>query len=196
MTEQQEAKPPHNLPAEVWPANKPMEPPEGIPIIKPFKELMQFWPNDQWDRDDVVWVEPFERRYLAPLGEGIAKIFGVGLINDEQYISGPEDAKATYLSCVLTRSQIKEVHPGVFEWYPICIVIGGSIIVAVQVQADPANNNNIEIPMALCWASSDQEYIPIADPVTNKVDNPAVLLDVFRRYAQIEFAPPPPQPQI
>jgi len=178
------------MPMEEWPDDQPMEPPEGVPIIKPFRELMKFWPNDQWDRDDVQWVIPFEQRFLIPLGEGIAQIFGVGLISDEMYIAAPEEAKATHLSCVMTRSQIKEVSPGIFEWYPLCIVVKGSIVAAVQVRIDPANNN-IEIPMALCWANSDQEYIPVADPATNRIENPAVLLQVFDRYAQIEFAPPP-----
>lgn len=172
---------------EEWPDDKPLVPPEGTPIIRPFKQLMRFWPNDQWDRDDVAWVDQYERKYLAPLGENIAKIFRVDLINDAEYLSIPEDARVGQLSCVLTRSQIQEMRSGVFEWYPICVVVSGTIIAGVQVNLD-RSNQQIEIPKALLWSKAQQEYIPVFDQVTGKIENPAVLLQIFDRYMQLEFA--------
>lgn len=171
---------------EVWPDDKPFAPPEGTMIIRPFKGLMKFWPNDQADRPDTAWVQWYEQRYLAPLGAAVAQVFQVDLINDAEYIGMPDDAQASFLSCVLTRSQIREVHPGIHEWYPLCVVVKRSIVAAVQVRVDPANQK-IEIPRALVWAARDQEYCPVVDPQSGKIENPAVLLGIFARYAELEF---------
>jgi len=173
---------------EEWPEDEPIKPPDGTLIIQPFRELMQFWPNDQWDRDDAVWVQPYEQRFMAPLGNGMANIFGVNLINDEEYIGMPEEAKASFLSCVLTRSQIREVQTGIYEWYPLCVVVRYCIVVGVQVRID-RSNQKIEIPRAMLWSRQQQEYIPVFDQVAGKIENPAVVLRVLDRYAQLEFAP-------
>jgi len=174
------------LPMEEWPDDKPIGPPEGTPIIQPFKQLMKFWPNDQWDRDDVAWVLPWEQKYLAPLGQNIARIFGVDLINDQEYLSMPEEATVQQLSCVMTRSQIREVQTGIFEWYPICVVISMTIVAGIQVRLN-RTEGKIEIPKAMLWSRQQQEYVPVFDHVTGKIENPAVLLEIMHRYNQMEF---------
>lgn len=172
---------------EEWPEDKPFAPPEeGTMILRPFKELMRFWPNDQADRQDVQWLHQYEQRYIAPLGIGIAQVFHVDLINDDEYLGMPDEAKATYLSCIMTRSQVREIRQGTWEWYPICVVVRKCIVAAVQVRVDPANQK-IEIPMALVWSQEHQEYAPIRDDKAGKIENPAVLLDIFSRYAALEF---------
>ena len=173
---------------EEWPEDKQAGQTDGVAIIQPFKELMRFWPNDQPDREDVQWTHQYEQRYLAPLGAGIAKSFQVDLINDTDYITMPEEARASFLSCVLTRSEIKEVRPGIWEWYPICAVVRQHIVAAVQVQVD-RTNQRIEIPRALLWSKQQQEYVPVFDAQTGKIENPAVLFEIFSRYAAMEFGP-------
>jgi hypothetical protein len=176
-----------NMPLEEWPEDKQIAPPEGTMILKPFKELMQFWPNDQWFRDDVAWVDPLEQQFFSPLGKRIAEVFDVSLINDAEYISMPEDAKASFLSCVLTRSQIKEIRTGVFEWFPISVVVRYCVIAAVQTQVD-RSNRSVVIPQALVWSRDNHTYIPITDPTTGRIDNPAVLLKVFTKYIEMELS--------
>lgn len=163
----------------------PVTAPEGVPIIRPFKELTSFWPNDQADRDDVAWVAPFEAKYLQPFGRGIAKIFGVNLINDAEYISLPEDVKATHLFTVLTRSQIMEKHPGRFVWHPVCVVLKYVIMVAVEVMIDRANHK-IDITKMLLWSKAQQSYVPVFDEKAGKIENPAVIFQILEKYARME----------
>jgi len=176
---------PTNLIAEEWDPNEPMVPPEGTPIIRPFKELTTFYPNDQSNRDDVQWVQPYEHRYLRPLGENIARIFGVELARDNDYLQMPETVKATHLSCVLTRAQIRETQTGIFEWSPLCVVVKYCIMVAVQVRIH-RESNHLEIPKCLLWSNAQQEYVPVFDEASGRIDNPGVLLQVLAKYAQME----------
>jgi hypothetical protein len=163
----------------------PVTAPEGVPIIRPFKELTSFWPNDQADREDVSWVMPYEVKYLKPFGNGVAKIFGVNLIDDAEYIALPEDVKATHLFTVLTRSEIREKHPGKFVWYPVCVVLKYVIMVAVEVMIDRANQK-IDIMKMLLWSKSQQAYVPVFDEKAGKIENPAVLLQILEKYARME----------
>jgi len=176
---------PKNLVAEEWDTSKPMVPPEGTPIIRPFKELTTFYPNDQANCDDVQWVHPYEVRYLRPLGENIARIFGVELARDREYLQMPEEVKATHLSCVMTRAQIRETQTGIFEWSPLCVIVKYCIMVAVQVRID-RTHNLLEIPKCLLWSNAQQTYVPVFDEVTGKIENPGVLLQVLAKYAQME----------
>lgn len=158
-------------------------PPEGIQIIRPFKELTQFYPCEHPEQHD--WVGRFEVRYLRPLANNVARVFGVPLIDDAQYTEMPEEAKATYLSVVLTRADILQTIPGTFEWMPICVVARYSIVVGIQIRIDPANNK-IQIPMMLLWNNLDQQYVPVGDSVKGHIENPAVILQVLSRYARME----------
>ena len=176
---------PKNILAEEWDASQPMKPPEGTPIIRPFKELTTFYPNDQANRDDVQWVVPYETRYLRPLGDNIARIFGVSLARDHEYMQMPEEAKAAHLSCVMTRAQIQETQTGIFEWTPLCVVVKYCIMVAVQVRID-RHSNQIEIPKCLLWAKAQQAYVPVFDEAAGKIENPGVLLQILAKYAQME----------
>jgi len=176
---------PKNLMAEEWDTSRPMLPPDGTLIFRPFKELTTFYPNDQANRDDVQWVHPYEVRYLRPLGENIARIFGVHLARDREYIQMPEEVKATHLSCVMTRAQIRETQTGIFEWTPLCVIVKYCIMVAVHVRID-RNNNKIEIPKCLLWSKGQQEYVPVVDEVTGKIEHPGVLLQILATYAQME----------
>jgi len=164
---------------------KPVVAPAGVPIIRPYKDLTHFWPNDQSDRDDVSWVFPYEVRYLKPLGERIAQVFHVNLIDDDEYIGMPEEAKATQLSCVLTRSQLRDTGTGIFTWDPICVVVKYMVMVAVQIRLDQPNNR-IDIVKALLWANSQQTYVPVFDEKAGKIENPGVLLQILERYAGLE----------
>lgn len=180
-----EDKPVLKMPMEEWPDDKPIAPPDGSEIIQPFRDLTRFWPNDQWDRDDVNWVEPFERRYIQPLGMQVANIFQVDLIDDADYLSMPEEARASFLSCVMTRSQVREVASQTFGWNPICVVVRQFIMVAVEMKIHRPSGK-IEIPKCLLWSKHQQTYAPVFDEVTGRIENPGVILQILDRYARLE----------
>lgn len=174
-----------NFELEEWDENEPIAPPDGVPIVRPFKDLTQFWPNDQPQREDVSWVMPYEKRYLEPLGNGVAKVFGVNLINDQEYITLPENVKATHLFTVLTRSSIQEKHPGKFVWHPICVVVKYVITVAIEIMLD-RSNQQIDITKMFLWSNKQQTYAPVFDEKAGKIQNPAVLLQILERYSNLE----------
>jgi hypothetical protein len=165
------------------PEGEPCTPPDGIAIIRPFHELTIFDPCEALDEND--WVERFEMRYTRPLALGVARVFDVNLIDDATYIEMPEEAKSSYLSCVLTRAGIAQIRPGIFEWTPIVVVARYMIVVAIRVQIDAANNS-IAIPMLLLWNNAAQEYAPVVDEKAGKIENPAVILQILNRYAHME----------
>lgn len=177
---------PDNFKLEELPADAPCAPAdESCPIFKPFEGLMEFWPNDQWQRDDVSWVAPLEQSFLQPLGQQAARIFGVDLITDQEYIGVPEEIKGSHLFCVLTRARIQQTQLGIFEWYPICVVVRYCVMVAIQVRVQRASGQ-IEIPQCLLWSKDQQTYAPVFDEATGKIENPGVLLQVLDRYAHLE----------
>lgn len=159
------------------------DPPEGTQIFQPFKGLTHFWPNDQPHRQN--WLVPLEQKYLQPFGTLVANIFGVSLINDTDYLAIPEDDRARMLFTIMTRSDMQEVRPGIFEWYPICVVVKYCIMVGVKVQLDAADKK-MKMLMAQLWAKDQQTYVPIVDHVAGYIENPAVLLQILEKYARLE----------
>jgi len=176
-------KPPFKLNELDLPEGQEYEPPEGTRIIQPFKELTSHYAYEHREEDD--WLIPWEKDYLAPLGQGIARVFEVDLINDAQYNGLTEDQRATWLTCLLTRSQLRETQTGVFAWHPLCVVVKYCIMVAVEVRLD-RTKRTIEIPKFLLWANDQQSYIPIFDEKTGRIDNPADILQVLATYARME----------
>lgn len=168
-----------------WPDDKPIGPPSVNQIVQPFKELTQFYPNDQWHREDIQWVEALEKRFLVPFGEVVARIFRVDLIDDQDYISMPEETKAAVLSCVLTRSQIRETQTGYFEWYPVCVVVKYCVYAAIQVRVERSTLRH-EVQKLLLWSGAEQQYVPIVDPQTGKIEDPKVLFPILEKYQQME----------
>ena len=171
--------------AEEWPEDKPIGPPEDSPIVRPFKDLMTFYPTDQGHREELQWVEALEQRFLIPFGETVAKIFRVDLIDDEDYISMPEEAKAATLSCVMTRAQIRETQTGYFEWHPLCIVVKYCIYAAMQIRVE-RSTLRYEVPKLMLWAGAQQTYVPVVDPQSGKIEDPKVLFPIFTQYQKIE----------
>jgi hypothetical protein len=159
------------------------DPPEGTRIFQPFKGLTPFWPNDQPHREK--WLEPVEQKYLHPFGTAVAQIFAVDLITDADYVVLDEDSKANMLFTVMTRADVREVRPGIFEWFPICVVVKYFIMVGVQVQLDAATQK-AKMLMAQLWAKDQQAYVPVFDHVTGYIENPGVLLQVLEKYARLE----------
>lgn len=159
------------------------DPPDGTRIFQPFKGLTHFWPNDQPQREN--WLAPVEQKYLQPFGVLVAAIFGVTLITDTEYLAITEDDRAQMLFTILTRADVREVRPGIFEWYPICVVVKYCVMVGVKVQLDAASKK-MKMLMAQLWAKDQQAYVPVVDHVTGYIENPAVLLQVLEKYARLE----------
>lgn len=166
------------------PEGERYDPPGGVQLFKPFKELTQFFPRPN-PSTAPLWIVPFEDRYLRPLAEGIAKVLHVSLIDDADYSEMPEEAKATMLSCCLTRAEIIQTRPGVFSWHPIVVVVKYMTLVAINVEVDP-NARKINIPEMKLWNNADQEYVAIRDPQKGYIQDPSVLLQIIQRYAQME----------
>lgn len=165
------------------PEGQKYEPPEGTLIVQPFRELTSHFAYEYEEKDD--WLIPWEKDYLYPLGRGIARIFEVDLINDTQYNGLTEEQRATWLTCLMTRSQLRETQTGVFVWHPLCLVVKYFIMVAVEVRLD-RTKHTIEIPKFLLWDNSNQNYVPIFDEKTGRIDNPADILQVLAKYAKLE----------
>jgi len=178
-------QPKMKLPMEEWPEDKPAVPPTPQLIIQPFKDLMTFYPNDQADHETLQWIDPIEQRYLRPLGLGAARVFHVDLIDDDEYIEMPEEAKNTCLSCVLTRAEVRETQLGWFEWHPLLVVVKYCIYVAVQVRVERATGK-LEIPRCMLWSQAQQQYVPIVDPKSTHIENPGILLQILDQYQRIE----------
>ena len=120
------------------------EPPAGTPIIRPYRDLMQFFPAPS--PAPYEWLRKYRER-IDRLGIGVASVFQVAAIRDGTYAVMPEEMKATYLSCVVTDANLHEVSPGRFEWDAICVVVRYHVLVAVQLRIEPATNV-FEIPRA------------------------------------------------
>lgn len=174
------------------PEGQRYQPPEGTLIFRPHKGLDTFWPADQpWRFDDLVGQ--YEPTHLAPLGHRIAEIFGVPLIDDEQYSSVPEDDKASQLFCCLTRSGLRQHSPGVWGWAPIVVIVKYCLFVQVRYWLDAANQD-LRVQDALLWSEREQQYIPVFDDQLGYIQNPVVLLPILTKYASMEgLAPPVPQ---
>ncbi len=158
-------------------------PPDGIPIFKPFHGLAEFWPDDQPERTD--WILNHEQRLIAPLGRQVADVFGVRLATDLDYAQQPEDFKATSLFCVMTRAGLREAHPGIYAWSPICVVARYCVMAEIRCQLDPANGYLWVMDM-LVWSRQDKRYVPVMDEKEGWIKNPGVVVEVLRRYGAIE----------
>jgi hypothetical protein len=154
-----------------------------VQIIRPHKELKRFWPNDQPQRFDML--APYESQILFGFGSVVARIFSVDLINDLEYDGMPEESKASYLSVVLTRAEVKQTGIGIYEWDPIVVVVKYTIFVAVHCQLDVSKGQLLFKEMIL-WNNRAQEYAPIVDPKLGYIEDPRVLLTILERYAQYE----------
>lgn len=163
------------------------QPPEGVHIIRPFKELKEFWPNDQSHRLEML--APFEQQHLIGFGTHVASIFGVDLINDLEYVSVPEEGKASCIFVVLTRAGVKQVSLSIYEWDPIVVAVKYTKFVAVHCQLDVSNNTLIFKHMLL-WNNRAQEYAPVFDEEAGQIRDPRILLEILSRYAQYEGLAP------
>jgi len=166
------------------PEDERYDPPAGIQIFRPFKELTQFFPCPKPEATPL-WIVPFEERYLQPLAEGVAKVFQVPLIDDADYHEMSEEQKATLLSCCLTHAEILQIHPGTFTWCPVVVVVKYMVMVAIKVEVTP-NEKKIIITQMKLWNNAAQEYAEICDPQKGYIENPAVLLQILHRYAEME----------
>lgn len=166
------------------PEGQRYDPPDGVQLFRPFQELTQFFPCPN-PKAVPQWIVPYEDRYLMPLAEGIAKVFRVPLLNDAEYHEMPEEAKATMLSCCLTRAEILQVRPGVWSWHPIVVIVKYMVMVAINVEVQPQERKIVIREMKL-WNNSAQEYAVIRDPAKGYIQDPVVLLQILHRYAEME----------
>lgn len=157
------------------------QPPEGAKIIKPAASG-QFYdlgnPSAQTDR-----LQAYERRYVIPVAMSVATAFDVMPIHDDVYRHIGEYPKSHNLFCVMSRSNIKRTGD-YLDWDPVVVVVKKFVIVKVNCHLYP-NKPDFVVRRLWLWNSKDQEYAPVGDDQSKRVD-PALIPYIMGRYIELE----------
>jgi len=158
--------------------------PIGVLQLDPYKDVRLFEP--QQEPQKYGWADAYEQQYIIPLGNSVANVFGVSLLNDTLYSGGSEAEKKSLLSVVCTRSNMMQIKPGIWGWFPIVVVAAKRLIVMIEFHVDLSNNKHVW-PKALLWSNITKRYEIVIDPKAGRLKDPFVLPKyILPKYISIE----------